>query len=162
MGEGLPYQVPGWTLEPIILARCTGAPFVSPFLAAQSLVPEGGPSKLGTGVGQPTTGRGAGSRPPGFVRSFRRPQGCPCVILSLSLSPLPSNELLPAILFLATSCFISQGKFQRVGLTTPFNGGKHDNHSHFTEEERKPRDARGAQTPDRAGIGLQIPCSLGV
>lgn len=47
-----PHQVPGWTLEPIIPGVLLWAsPFVSLFPAAQSLVPEGSPSMLGTGLG---------------------------------------------------------------------------------------------------------------
>lgn len=69
------HQVPGWTLEPIIPgALHWAAPFVSPSPAAQSFVPEGGPSKLGTGVGQPTTGRGAGSRPLGLSAASADPK----------------------------------------------------------------------------------------
>lgn len=92
-----PHQVPGWTLEPIIPgALLWASPFVGLFPAAQSLVPEGSPSMLGTGVGAADQEQSIwGSRPLGLCPQLPPTPRMPLGSLSLSLSPLPSDELLP-------------------------------------------------------------------
>lgn len=166
MGEGPSrHQVTRLDAEPIIPgALHWAAPFVSPSPAAQSFVPEGGPQSWAQEWGnQPRAGELGPD--PWACPQARRPQGCPCVVFPSPWSPLPSNELLPCHPLLGYFMFHFTGQFQqRVGLTTPFNGGKHDVTIPISQR-RKPR-LREMPEVHKLQIGLEPrssdSCSLGV